>query len=166
MFWELVRGDVIGKPVELQCPKIVEKASRRAWTEYEHSPRAMQMREYTLKEFWEIFVDDRPFGADAIFRQVNVQSKAVFSCAMTLMDKIRGWEDEERWVGSTFTACMWIYTEEALTRGTSTRPGTRRAPKETHDVHYALHKIGSVLVVSLIMNGCHQGQLSNKRKKF
>ena len=42
MFWELGLGDVIGKPVELQCPKIV------------------------------------------------VQPKAVFSCAMTLMDKIRG----------------------------------------------------------------------------
>ena len=67
----------------------MEKASRRAWAEYEHSPRAMQLREYTLKEFLEIFVDDRPFGTDAMFRQVNVQSKAVFSYAMTLMDKIR-----------------------------------------------------------------------------
>ena len=34
---------------------------------------------------------------------------------MTLMDKIRGWEDEESWVGSKFAACMWIYTKEALT---------------------------------------------------
>ena len=30
--------------------------------------------------------------------------------------KIRGWEDEERWVGSKFAACMWIYTEEAWTK--------------------------------------------------
>ena len=35
--------------------------------------------------------------------------------AVTLMDKIRGWEDEESWVGSKFTACMWICTKEALT---------------------------------------------------
>ena len=70
----------------------------------------MQLREYTLKEFWEIFVDDRPFGAESIDRQVNVQSKIVFSYAMTLMDMMRGWEDEERWVGSTFAACMLIYT--------------------------------------------------------
>ena len=77
----------------------------------------MQLREYTLKEFWEIFVDDRRHGAEAIHRQVDVQSKAVFSHAMTLMDKIRGWEDEESWVGSKFTACMWIYTEEASTGG-------------------------------------------------
>ena len=95
----------------------MEKTSRRAWAEYEHSPRAMQLREYTLKEFWEIFVDDRPFGADAMFRQVYVQSKAVFSHAMTMMDKIRGWEDDARWVGSKFAACMWIYTEETLTGG-------------------------------------------------
>ena len=42
----------------------------------------MLLRDYTLEEFWEIFVDARPHGADAIHRQVNVQSKAVFSCAM------------------------------------------------------------------------------------
>ena len=106
MFWELAKGDVIGKPAVLQSPKIerewkrrkhkMEKGLKRAWAENEYFPRAMQLREYTLKEFWEIFVDDRPFGADAIFRQVNVQSKAAFSFAMTLMDKIRGWEDEEK----------------------------------------------------------------------
>ena len=26
-------------------------------------------------------------------------------------------EDEESWVGSTFAACMWICTKEALTGG-------------------------------------------------
>ena len=87
-----------------------KKASRRSWTEKEHSTRTMQLREYTLKELWEIFVDDRRFGADAMCRQVNVQSKAV-------LDNIKGWEDEERWVGSKFPACMWIYTKEALTGG-------------------------------------------------
>ena len=62
-------------------------------------------------------MDDRPFGAYSTNRQVNVQSKAVFSYAMTFMDKIRGWEDEESWVGSKFAACMWICTKEALTGG-------------------------------------------------
>ena len=99
MFWELAPGDVIGKPVNTQCPKVMnawkmrkckmQKPSRSYWIQYEHSPRAMQLREYTLKEFWEIFVDDRP------------QSKAVFSCAMTLTD----------------AACVWIYRKEALTGG-------------------------------------------------
>ena len=47
-------------------------------------------------------MDDRPDEADAINRQVNVQSKAGFSYAMTPMDKIRGKEVEESWVGSKF----------------------------------------------------------------
>ena len=36
---------------------------------------------------------------------------------VTLMVKIRGWWDEEKWVGSKFGACMWIYTKEALIGG-------------------------------------------------
>ena len=63
-----------------------KRPQRDPWIECEHDPRAMQLREHTLKEFWEIFVDDRPFGAEATNRQVNVQSKAVFSYATTLMD--------------------------------------------------------------------------------
>ena len=87
MFWELAPGDVIGKPVNTHCAKVMnawkrrkykmEKASRRNWIQYEHSPRAMQLREYTLKEFWEIFVDYRPFGTDSANREVDVQSEAV-----------------------------------------------------------------------------------------
>ena len=92
-----------------------KKPQRDLDFDYEYNPRAMQLREYTLKEFWEIFVDDRPFGAESVNGQVNVQSRAVFSYALTLMDKIRGWEDEENWVASKFAACMWIYTKEALT---------------------------------------------------
>ena len=57
----------------------MEKASSGPWPEYEHNPRAMQLREYTLKEFWEMFVDDRPFGTDSTNREVNVQLKKQFS---------------------------------------------------------------------------------------
>ena len=100
MFWELAPWNVIGKPVNTQCPKVMkawrrkkykmEKASRRPWIQHEHSPRALQLRKFSLKELWEIFVDDRPFEADATNIPVNVQSKAVFSYAMNLMDKLRG----------------------------------------------------------------------------
>ena len=89
MFWELSPQDVIGKPAELQCAKIerewkrrkhlMEKASRRPWTENDNSPGTIRLREHT----------ERPFGADALFRHVNVQSKTVFSYAMTLMDKVQ-----------------------------------------------------------------------------
>ena len=126
MSWELVAEDVVGKPTDLSSAKVerewkrrkhkMEKASRGSWTENENTPRAVQLRQYTLKEFWEIFVDDGPSGADAFFRHVNVQPKAVFSCAMTLMDKIQGWEEQEKRLGFQFATCMWIYTKKAMTK--------------------------------------------------
>ena len=57
---------------------------------------------------------DRPFRRDACFKHATVQSEAVFSHALTVMDKICGWEDEENWAGSKFAACMWIYTKGVL----------------------------------------------------
>ena len=97
----------------------MEKASRRPWTEFE---RTVQLREYALREFWEIFVGDRPFSCNACFKHANVQSKAIFCYAMTIMDEFYGWEDEEKRVRSKFDACMWIYTKEVLTRGQTPTP--------------------------------------------
>ena len=143
----------------------MEKASRRTWAEHEYGQRATQWRENTLKEFWEIFVDDRPFGADAMFRQVNVESKAVFSYAMTMMDKNRGWEDEERWVRSKFAACMWIHTKEALTGG--------QILNQEQEKYLKKRMMSIMLCTNWVCAGafvdhewCRQGQLSNKRKKF
>ena len=116
MFWE----DVIGKPAELNRANVerewrrrkhkMEKASRRSWKEDE-------LRECALSKFGKIFVDDRQFWRDACFMHANVQNKAVFSCAMTVMEAICGWEDEEKRVGSKFAACMSIFSKEVLTRG-------------------------------------------------
>ena len=72
--------------------------------------RPLQIREYALREFGEILVDDRPFYRDSCCKEADVQPKGVFSYAMTMIDKISEWEDEEGWVGSMFAACMWIYT--------------------------------------------------------
>ena len=33
------------------------------------------------------------------------------------MDKIYGWDDEEKRMGSKFEVCMWVCTKEALTKG-------------------------------------------------
>ena len=131
MFWELLPEDVIGKLVDLSCAKVERelKPENTIWKrpqeglgrKIENSTRMMHLREYTLSEFWDIFVDDRPFGADALGGNEHDQSKAVFSFAMTLMDKIQRWEDEER-VGSKLATCMWIYTKEALTKGKIQNP--------------------------------------------
>ena len=103
MFWELVPEDVIEISAEPNSTDFVrewrgrknklERASRKLWTEFEYSPRMVQLREYALMEFWEIFVDDRPFCRDACSKHANVQSKAVFSYAMTSTDEIYEWED-------------------------------------------------------------------------
>ena len=67
-------------------------------------------------------MDDRLFYRDSCCKHANVQPKGVFSYAMTVMDKISGWEDEEKWVGSKFAACMWIYTKRVLAGGQNPTP--------------------------------------------
>ena len=54
-----------------------------------------------LKKFWQSSVDDR-FDLDNA-----IQTKAEFSHAIAVMDKLEGWE-EENWVGSRLAASMWI----------------------------------------------------------
>ena len=68
MFRKLVPEDVTGKPAEFDSADIgrewrgkkdkMERATRGRWTEFECSLRTLQLREYALREFWEIFVDD------------------------------------------------------------------------------------------------------------
>ena len=77
---------------------------------------------------------------------------------MTLIDKIRGWADEESWVGSKFAACMWIYTQEALTAG-QIRDREQEQYLKKLIMSIMLCTNGSVLVLSLI-------QLSSRRKNI
>ena len=95
----------------------MEMATGRPWTEFECSQRTIQLREDALREFWEIFVDDRPFCRNACSRHANVQSFAVFSDAMTILDKNCGWDDEEKRVGSKLVhVCGKRCREEYLKR--------------------------------------------------
>ena len=92
MFWKLVPEDVIGKPAEFintgrgfiwrDKKDKMEVATGRTWTDREGDPRTLQLREYLLREFWAIFVDDRPLHSDTLYKHANVQSKAVFSYAV------------------------------------------------------------------------------------
>ena len=87
----------------------------RTWPHQESSNRAKLSRDHELNEFWQIFVNDRPVRREATQTQTFAQSRSVFSYAMTVMDKIDGWEEE--WMGSRFAACMWIYTKAVLCGG-------------------------------------------------
>ena len=73
---------------------------------------------------------------------------------MTVMDKISGWEDEEKWVGSKFAACMWIYTKWANTQ--SNNGGTFEA---TFDVHHVVQEL------STTTSGYPKAQFPSKKKK-
>ena len=116
MIWKLVQEHVIGQPAESTSADYelmwrvkkdkMEVATGVTWTESEWGPRALQLRGYLLRDFWAIFVDDRPFHSDSLYRHVNVQSKGVFFHAMTVMDKVRGWTDEENgWDQNLRHAC-------------------------------------------------------------
>ena len=88
-------------------------------------------------------IHDRPFCRDACFRQANVQSEAVVSYAMTIMDESCGWEDEEKRAGSNFAACMWICNKEVMTdKRTNTHSGNGGVLEATFVVHYAMFELG------------------------
>ena len=75
----------------------------RTWPNLEPSERAPNKRRYVLKQSWQTVLGD-------------ATQTTVFSYAMAMMDKIVGWE-EEKWVGSRFAACMWIYTKPVICIG-------------------------------------------------
>ena len=120
----------------------MEKASRRSWTECENSPRTIELIEYVLREFCEIFVDGRPSCRDACFKHAKVQPKAVFSCAMAIMDAIQGWQDEEKKSGIKIRSMHVDLLHRSADKRTNTQPGNGGGPEETNDVHYAVHELG------------------------
>ena len=142
MFWQLFPDDVISARENVPDPNRVsvwweEKdqmdfVTGRIWPNYEWSKRAWHTRDYVLNEFCQIFVDDRHVHRDAINIHANVQSKAVFSYAMAVMDKICGLEKEETWVGSPFSACVWIYTKAVLCDEQEIHGGILQAKEVLH----------------------------------
>ena len=85
----------------------MEVATGVTWTESERGPRMLQRREHLPREFRAIFVDDRPFHSGSLHWHAKVQPIAVISYAVTVMDKIHGWTDEDKkgWVQSLRHAC-------------------------------------------------------------
>ena len=56
---------------------------------------------------------------DRVDLENAIQTKAEFSCAISVMDKSGGWT-EENWVGSRFAPNMWIYTKAVFAMGKTT----------------------------------------------
>ena len=138
----------------------MEKASRRSFQE------TKELREYALREFWEIFVDDGPLFSDACFKHANVQPKAVCSDAMAIMDAIYGWEDEEKRVGSKIRGVHVDLHQSSADHRTNTQPGNGGAPEETNDVHKNYARTVFVLAFSRITNGCQKAQSPSMWKNW
>ena len=95
-----------------------------------------------IEGYWEfILVDDRLFYRDSYCTHANVQPKAVFSYDMTAMDKISGWEDEERWVESKFATCMRIYTSKGVDRRARSHSRNGEILEGTLDDHCVMHEL-------------------------
>ena len=96
MFWQLLLGPVIGGQAQRIAPlsaeawkALFDERTGRTWPSARLSARTRFTKEYVLKQFWESFVDDK-FDLDNA-----IQTKAEFSCATAVMDKIEGWEEEK-----------------------------------------------------------------------
>ena len=122
MFWHFLQGLVLGgqtyrippmTTVAWEEKKILfDEKTMRMWPNAE-CERAKYTREYVLRQFKQSFVDDR-------FDLENpIQTKAEFSYAIAVMDKI-GRREEEDWVGSRFAASMWTYTKAVVCNGVRT----------------------------------------------
>ena len=88
----------------------------RTWPDPELSHKARNTREFVLLTFCQDCVADRLGRREAIPPNTVALPKSVFSYAMTVMDKVEGWE-EEQWVGSRLAACMWTCTKAVLCDG-------------------------------------------------
>ena len=94
-FWLLLGRTWRAKKIQF------DEKTGRTWPNAQLSARARFTREDVLKQFWQSFVDDRSDLDNAI------QTKAEFSWAIAVMDKIGGWEEGDR-VESRFASNMWI----------------------------------------------------------
>ena len=87
-------------------------------------------------------MDDTPFCRNAAFRHANVQSKAVFSCTMTNMDKICGWEDEERAGGFEICRMHLDLHQRGVDTWAKTNSRCGGVLEATYVVHDAMHELG------------------------
>ena len=82
----------------------------RTWHYHGMSHKATRTRTSVLQWFWRNHISDKNDRRGNKPPSVVTVPKTAFSYAMTVMDKVGGW-NEEKWVGSKFAACMWMHTK-------------------------------------------------------
>ena len=119
MCWQLLPGAVIeGQGFSLGVGRMASNESPVRYQDGENvaEPRAEWKGQKHEDTPWGSF--GRPsWNTDSCSEMPHTQTKSVFSYAMAVMDKIEGWEEEGKWVGSRFAAFMWIYTTAAIWNG-------------------------------------------------
>ena len=96
-----------------------ESSNVRTWRYHGMNDYALRTRSSVLHRFWRDHISDKHCRRGNIpsYAQAPLSvPKATFSFAMTVMDKMEGWNEEE-WVGTKLAAFMWIYTKAVLCDG-------------------------------------------------
>ena len=89
-----------------------------------------------------IFVDDRLFHSDSLHKHAKVQSKAVFSYAMTVMDTIYGWIDEEKNGGLNIFDMDVDLHQRCACRVAESHSRNAGVPEADDVIHYAVRELG------------------------
>ena len=87
----------------------MEQVNGRTWHYHGMNQQAMRTRACVLEKFWRDHMSDthgRRGDIPLYARAPRAVLKATFSFAMTVMDKVAGW-NEEQWVGSKF-CCEYV----------------------------------------------------------
>ena len=112
MFWvtdsERVIDDHLTQPNSMTMGKwkerkdLMEYLNDRTWSNHDMSAFAMKIRTSVLNRFWRDHISDkcglRGDMPSFVRRPFAAVPKATFSFAMTVMDMVEGWNEEE-WVG-------------------------------------------------------------------
>ena len=102
------------------------------WPYHGMSTYSMKIWTSMLNRFWIDHISDK-YGhrgdmSPYVRRPLKAVLKATFPFAMTVMDKVEGW-NEEQWVGAYFAACRWICTKAVLCDGRRCDPPQDLQPK-------------------------------------
>ena len=77
----------------------------RTWPDPGLSHKARNTREDVLLRIWQDCGADRFGRREAVPPNALALQKSVFVCAMTVMDKVEGWNEEDGWVRDLRRAC-------------------------------------------------------------
>ena len=102
----------------------MELMAGRTWHYHGMVNFALRTRTSVLQRFWRDHISDKDGRRDNVppnALAALAMPKATFSFAITVMDKVEGWNEEEC-VGSKFAACMCIFSKAVLCDGCGRGP--------------------------------------------